>query len=225
MDALERPGTRVVTAGALRWLEPDWPVARRVRVISTLRHGGVSVGSYASLNLAEHVGDDAAAVVENRRRVRVAAALPAEPCWLKQVHGTRVVEAVPAESAALAGTPSRSAPGATASPRTLPEADAAWTRTPGRVCAVGTADCMPIVLADEQGTCVAIAHAGWRGLAGGVLEATMQALGLPGAALCAWLTCPRRCPTRSSRRTTASPRPVRAPSQRSAWSFACRWTT
>jgi YfiH family protein len=168
MEALERPGTRVVTAGALRWLEPDWPVTRRVRVISTLRHGGVSLDRYASLNLAEHVGDDAAAVAENRRRVRVAGALPAEPCWLQQVHGTRVVEAL-------------------SSRRSLPEADAAWTRAPGRVCAIGTADCMPIVLADEQGTCVAIAHAGWRGLAGGVLEATIQALGLPGAVLCAWL--------------------------------------
>src|SRR6185295_16026538 len=116
MDTLERPGTRVVTAGALRWLEPDWPVARRVRVISTLRHGGVSGGGYASLNLAEHVGDEATAVAENRRRVRAAAALPAEPYWLAQVYGARVVEA-------MAAAPASGAP--------LPEADAAWTRAPG----------------------------------------------------------------------------------------------
>jgi YfiH family protein len=168
MSALERPGTRVAGAGSLRWLEPDWPVPRRVRVISTLRHGGVSQGSYASLNLAQHVGDDADTVAENRRRLRVAAALPTEPYWLTQVHGSRVVEALPA-------------------PRALPEADAAWTRVPGPVCAVGTADCMPVVLADEAGSCVAIAHAGWRGLAGGVLESTVRALASPAAALCAWL--------------------------------------
>jgi YfiH family protein len=168
MNAPEQSGARVVRAGALRWLEPDWPVARRVRVISTLRHGGVSEGSYAALNLAEHVGDDAAAVAENRRRLRAAAALPAEPYWLAQVHGTRVVEVLPVESS-------------------LPEADASWTRAPGRVCAIATADCMPVVLAVDDGTCVAIAHAGWRGLAGGVLEATLQALALPGAPLCAWL--------------------------------------
>lgn len=154
-----------------RWLEPDWPagVAPRVRAVSTLRHGGHSSGCYASLNLARHVGDDPATVTANRALLREAAALPAEPLWLEQVHGVAVVEH---------RGPSGAPP---------PCADAVVLFEPGRVGAVMTADCLPVVLADRQGRCVGIAHAGWRGLVQGVLEATVEALRVEPGRLVAWL--------------------------------------
>ena len=158
----------VRSAGNASWLEPVWPVHAKVRVASTLRTGGVSRAPHASLNVATHVGDDPRAVDENRRRLVAALALPGEPFWLDQVHGARVVEA-------RAGRPTR------------PAADASFTRLAGQVCVVATADCLPVVLADERGGCVAIAHAGWRGLAGGVVEATLEALGGEPARLVAWL--------------------------------------
>ncbi len=154
-------------SGAIEWLEPEWPVARHVRVVSTLRAGGASDGPYASLNLAAHVGDDAGRVRENRDRLCEAAALPSEPLWLEQVHGCAVVEA-----AGQGG---------------VPRADSAIATSPGHVCAVMTADCLPVVLVDRAGTRVAAAHAGWRGLAGGVVEATVAALGGDPADLLAWL--------------------------------------
>ncbi len=154
-------------SGAIEWLEPEWPVPRHVRVVSTLRAGGASDGTYASLNLAAHVGDDADSVCENRRRLREAAGLPCEPLWLEQVHGCEVVEATGQGG--------------------VPRADSAIATSLGRVCAVMTADCLPVVLADRAGTRVAAAHAGWRGLAGGVLEATIAALGGDPAGLLAWL--------------------------------------
>jgi YfiH family protein len=157
-----------MTATALGWIEPDWPVAGHVRVLSTLRGGGVSEGPYASLNLAAHVGDRAEAVAANRLLLREAARLPAEPLWLEQVHGTEV-----ARHGGAPGSP--------------PRADAAVAREPGRVCAVMTADCLPVVFADRAGTRVAVAHAGWRGLVGGVLQATMAALEASPAELYAWL--------------------------------------
>jgi hypothetical protein len=156
-----------MTATAIGWIEPDWPVAGHVRVLSTLRAGGVSEGPYASLNLAAHVGDRAAAVAANRLLLREAAHLPAEPLWLEQVHGIGVVR--------HAGMPA-------AAP-----ADASVAFAPGRVCAVMTADCLPVVFADRAGTRVGVSHAGWRGLAGGVLQATVAALGVPPADLHAWL--------------------------------------
>ena len=157
-------------ASALRWLEPDWPAPARVRALSTLRTGGVSGGSFASLNLAQHVGDEPAAVAENRRRLRIAAQLPAEPLWLEQVHGVDVL--------VHAGSTDPSHP---------PRADATVARESGRVCVVMTADCLPVVFVDRAGTRVAVAHAGWRGLAGGVLEATIAALGVDPVDLLAWL--------------------------------------
>ena len=114
---------------------PDWPAPAAVRALSTLRGGGVSAGPYASLNLGGHVGDAPAAVAENRRRLRVAAGLPAEPAWLAQVHGVRIADL---------DAPSRML-GATARP-----ADAAVTRRPGRVCAILTADCLPVLFAAER---------------------------------------------------------------------------
>lgn len=144
---------------------PDWPAPAPVRAFVTTRAGGVSAGTYASLNLATHVGDDAAAVAENRRRLR--ARVPAEPLWLSQVHGNGVVRA----EDAVAGV----------------EADAAFTRRAGTVCAVLTADCLPLLLCNDVGTVVAVAHAGWRGLAAGVVEAAVRATNEPPARLLAWL--------------------------------------
>ncbi len=148
-----------------RWLPADWPAPAGVHAATSLREGGVSPAPWASLNLARHVGDDPDRVAENRRRL----GLPAEPIWLDQVHGTGVIRA------------DAVAPGET------PRADAAWTDRPGTICVVLTADCLPVLFCDRAGTRVAAAHAGWRGLAAGVLEATVSALGCPGHALLAWL--------------------------------------
>jgi YfiH family protein len=138
-----------------------------VRALSTLRSGGVSAGPYASLNLGDHVGDVPAAVAENRRRLVAAAGLPAQPNWLSQVHGVDVADL----DAARPSGP----------------ADAAFTRRPGAICAILTADCLPILLAAQSGAVVAAAHAGWRGLAAGVIEATVKALAVPPRELLAWL--------------------------------------
>ena len=149
----------------LAFIVPDWPAPPRVRALITTRAGGVSRGAFASLNVGDRVGDDTAAVAENR--ARVTAHLPESPLWLTQVHGTAVADA----SAARPGC----------------EADAAVTREPGRVLAVLTADCLPVLLADESGTTVGIAHAGWRGLAGGVIEQTVAALEVRPSRLIAYL--------------------------------------
>lgn len=148
------------------WIEPRWAAPRRVRALISTRAGGASRPPFDSLNLGSRVGDDPAALAENRARVR--AHLPAEPLWLRQVHGTRVVEAgegVPQEI----------------------EADAAVARAPGAVLAVLTADCLPVLLADGAGTAVGIAHAGWRGMAGGVIENTLRAMAVPAAQVVAYL--------------------------------------
>lgn len=146
---------------------PDWPAPAGVRAAVTMRDGGVSTGPYASLNLGLHVGDEPSAVLENRRRVRAALRLPVEPTWLAQVHGVQVIEA---------GTY-----------REPPTADASIARRPGSVCAVLTADCLPVIFSDDEGTSVAATHAGWRGLVGGVLGATVDALGCAPQSLVAWL--------------------------------------
>lgn len=150
---------------ALDFILPDWPAPDRVRALQSTRWGGVSLGAYASLNLGDHVGDDPAAVAINR--ARMAALMPAEPLWLQQVHGV----AVAAAESARSGDP----------------ADAAVACVPNRVCAVMTADCLPVLLCDRAGTVVAAAHAGWRGLCAGVLEATVAAMRRPGEELLAWL--------------------------------------
>jgi YfiH family protein len=155
---------------SVSWLEPEWPAPRGVRALSTFRSGGVSTARYASLNLGDRVGDSAAAVDENRRRLKAAAGLPAEPAWLTQVHGTNVVDLDAAADQGASGP-----------------ADAALTRRRGQVCAILTADCLPILLAADSGDLVAAAHAGWRGLAGGVIEATVQALPVAPERLMAWL--------------------------------------
>jgi YfiH family protein len=157
---------------AVSVLRVEWPAPARVRAVLSLRGGGRSVGAYASLNLAAHVGDDHEAVVANRARLRAQLSLPQEPLWLTQVHGTRVHDA-----------DQRAGPDASSPP----EADAAVTRTDGTVLAVLVADCMPVLLCRRDGAGIAIAHAGWRGLAAGVVEAALGRLGAAPAQLLAWL--------------------------------------
>jgi hypothetical protein len=147
------------------WIVPHWPAPRCVRALITTRAGGVSNGAYAGLNLGMRAGDAAEAVTRNRASLRQW--LPAEPLWLRQVHGTTVVDAGGGEES--------------------PEADAALARRSGAVCAVLSADCLPVLLCDEEGTVVAAAHAGWRGLCAGVIEQTLRAMDRPPAALLAYL--------------------------------------
>lgn len=149
------------------WIVPDWPAPARVRTLISTRRGGVSVAPYASLNLGDHVGDDPLAVHENR--ARLAGRLPAAPRWLNQVHGTTVIDAADA----------RLPP--------LPAADAAFARSPGIVCAVLTADCLPVLFCDRSGSVVAAAHAGWRGLQAGILEQTVAAMAVPNTDLMVYL--------------------------------------
>ena len=151
---------------APEFLRPDWNVPAGVQAAMTTRVAGASRGCFSGFNLATHVGDDPAAVEENRARLRAALSLPAEPAWLDQVHGIDV--------AVL--------PRTNAGP-----ADAAVTFARGQVCAVLVADCLPVFLASGAGDRVGIAHAGWRGLAGGVLDATVAALDCEPAELVAWL--------------------------------------
>jgi YfiH family protein len=180
------------------WVEPDWPAPAGVRALSTLRSGGVSLAPYASLNLGAHVGDLPEAVAENRRRLAVEAGLPAEPVWLAQVHGATVADLDARASFGVAGPAVAAPPGAASAAGPAAgaasvlalgpgSADASFTRQPGRVCAILTADCLPVLLTEESGGVVAAAHAGWRGLAGGVLEATVGSLRVPPERLMAWL--------------------------------------
>ncbi len=147
------------------WIVPDWPAPPNVRALITTRAGGVSRGAYAGLNLGLRSGDEVEAVRRNRASLRHW--LPAEPLWLRQVHGTTV-----AEADAMEGSP---------------EADAAVARRPGAVCAALSADCLPLLLCDQEGTVVAAAHAGWRGLCSGVIEQTLRAMDRPPQALLAYL--------------------------------------
>ena len=146
---------------------PDWDAPFRVRAVTTTRAGGVSEGQWARFNLATEVGDDEAAVTENRRRFRVVLGLPEEPRWLKQAHSTKVL-AFPRDSADQ-------------------EADAAITDEPGVICAVLTADCVPVLLCDDEGGEVAAVHVGWRGLASGVIESAVGAFSVAPGRLLAWM--------------------------------------
>lgn len=147
------------------WITPDWPAARRVRALITTRAGGVSSEKFASLNLSARVGDDPQCVARNRAILR--AYLPAEPAWMKQVHGTVVIDA------------------AQAKPDT--EADGAVANVAGSLCAVMTADCLPVLLSDRAGKTVGIAHAGWRGLAGGIIENVVRAMAVAPQGLIAYI--------------------------------------
>jgi polyphenol oxidase len=155
-------------------IQPEWAAPSGVRCAFTLRAGGVSKAPYDSLNVGAHVGDVVAAVEENRRRVRERLGLPAAPVWLQQVHGAEVADLD------VAGSHVSAASG-------FARADAAVTRVRGRVCVIQVADCMPVLFAARDGSAAGAAHAGWRGLAGGVLEETVRCLGAPSAQLVAWL--------------------------------------
>lgn len=146
-------------------ITPNWPAPSKVRSLQTTRQGGNSTSPYDSFNLGSHVGDNPLAV--SRNRMLLAPLLPSEPVWLNQVHGIKVSDA------GHAGC--------------LPEADASVSTHPGAVCVVMTADCLPILLCDENATVVGAAHAGWRGLCDGVIESTVQAMEVHPSTLMAWL--------------------------------------
>ncbi|KNH47766.1 peptidoglycan editing factor PgeF [Pseudomonas lini] len=146
------------------WLIPDWPAPAGVKACVTTRAGGVSLAPFDSLNLGDHVDDSPEAVAENRRRLTDHFSI--QPAWLKQVHGIVVAQA---------------------DPSLVVTADASWTATPGIACTAMTADCLPALFCDRAGTRVAAAHAGWRGLAAGVLEATLDSLAIPPEDVLVWL--------------------------------------
>lgn len=146
-------------------VEPNWPLDERVGAFATTRCGGVSAEPWTSLNLGVNSGDDADAVAENRQRL--IDELPAEPGWLQQVHGSRVIHLADWQ------------PGI--------EADAAWTDRAGEVVVIQTADCLPVLLADRNGSLVAGVHGGWRSLAAGIVDRTLSALPVSGSELCAWI--------------------------------------
>jgi len=146
-------------------IRPDWPAPENVRSLQTIRIGGVSPSPYDSFNLGDHVGDAPQAVAQNRQQL--AALMPSEPVWLQQVHGTLVADA---DNAGC-----------------LIQADAAFARRRGTVCVVMTADCLPVLLCDEAGSAVAAVHAGWKGLAAGVIESAVAAIGVAPHKLLAWL--------------------------------------
>jgi len=156
----------VTEAGNSPLLQAGWPAPAAVRTLLTTRQGGVSQPPYDSFNLGTHVGDQPEAVAANREQLRLL--LPDEPAWLNQVHGTNVVDAAEIGE-------------------TLLDADASFSRQPGKVCVVMTADCLPVLLCDDAGSVVAAAHAGWRGLCDGVLEAAVSATAVAPATLMAWL--------------------------------------
>lgn len=146
------------------WLTLDWPAPANVRACVTTRGGGVSAAPFDTFNLGDHVDDDPAAVASNR--AHLVDMLGCQPAWLRQVHGIVVAEADPA---------------------VVVEADGNWTATPGIACTAMTADCLPALFCDRAGSRVAAAHAGWRGLAGGVLEATVRELDVAPQELLVWL--------------------------------------
>lgn len=144
---------------------PDWPAPARVQARQTTRHGGLSLPPYDSLNLGMHVGDAPLTVARNRTLLN--SVVPSEPVWLEQVHGTQVVVA---EEVGC-----------------LPCADACISHAPNAVCTIMTADCLPVLLCDADASVVGAAHAGWRGLVDGVIEATIARMSIPPQRLMAWL--------------------------------------
>lgn len=146
-------------------IHPDWPAPANVQALQTTRQGGISAAPYDALNLGLHVGDDPVRV--NRNRQLLAPLMPSEPVWLEQVHGTVVANADAADCRV--------------------QADACIARKRGSVCVVMTADCLPVLLCDEDGTVVGAAHAGWRGLCDGVIEATVKEMGVAPQKMMAWL--------------------------------------
>ena len=157
-------------------IEPEWPAARRVRAVSTERSGGVSQGAYESCNFGAHVGDESTHVLANKAALAQRLELPVPPLWLEQVHSNTVLDP---------GANSwESPPGREPGP---PIADGTVTSHAGRGCVVTTADCLPVLLCNTAGTRVGAAHAGWRGLASGVLAHAVASMGGEPGELLAWL--------------------------------------
>ncbi len=148
-------------------MEPDWPAPAFVRAGTTTRLGGVSLGNFESLNLADHLQDDPQAVAENRRRLVQSLGLPGEPFWLTQIHGCHI---------ALGD---RDRPGC--------QADGVYTGRDRVVCAVLTADCLPLLLTDRDGSEVLAVHAGWRGLASGIIERAVDRMGAAAESILVWM--------------------------------------
>ncbi|MDP3838928.1 MAG: peptidoglycan editing factor PgeF, partial [Methylococcales bacterium] len=138
------------------WITPDWPAPANIHAATTLRTGGVSVAPYTSLNPATHVGDEAACVSENRQCIKTMLALPSDPVWLEQTHSDIVINA--------------------AQNNTLQQADASYSNVAGVVCAIMTADCLPLLICSTDGKQIAAIHAGWRGLLAGIITNTVNAL-------------------------------------------------
>ncbi len=137
------------------WLAADWPAPEYIKAGTTLRSGGISADKFYSLNAAMHVGDKPENVIYNRKRIKALLELPAEPAWLQQIHGNRVVRAESADNF---------------------EADASFSDNKNIICAVMTADCLPLLLCSQDGSCIAAVHGGWRGLLAGVIENTVASM-------------------------------------------------
>jgi YfiH family protein len=151
----------------MTFIKPDWPAPAGVVALSTTRESGFSKGAYAGLNLALHVGDGVDSVNRNRDALTESLPVGSTLQWLEQVHGYKVIEANQTQD--------------------TPTADASWTSVSGVGCVVMTADCLPALFCSKDGNKIAAAHAGWRGLNLGILEATAQALSVPPSDLMVWL--------------------------------------
>ncbi len=171
------------------WIEPDWTAPKHVRAFSTLRFGGVSTKPFDSFNLANHVGDDPAAVLENRKILRTLAKLSQEPSWITQVHGIDVIDL---DDYLAASKNKNSNEYLQQSESSLlqvqvPIADASISFKTNQIAVVLTGDCLPILLCDRKGSRVAAIHAGWRGLAQGIIKATVDRLDCDPKELLVWL--------------------------------------
>ena len=150
------------------WIVPDWPAPANVKAIATTREEGSSVGPYQGLNLGMHVGDTPEVVLQNRQWLQQQLALAEAPVWLNQTHSIDVVSLEQPHSEAL-------------------DADGSYTAQAQLPCVVMTADCLPVILCDRQGTQVAAVHAGWRGLVDGIIEQAVAQFSVPGSEIMAWL--------------------------------------
>ncbi|WP_041354611.1 peptidoglycan editing factor PgeF [Methylophaga nitratireducenticrescens] len=149
------------------FIEVNWPAPKNIRAITTTRNGGQSLAPFDSLNLGDHVGDNPDCVAANRQRLIEAALMPAEPLWLKQTHSTAVIHSSQWQQNI--------------------EADAIISNSINQVCAVMTADCLPLLITDKSGSQVAAIHAGWRGLQAGIIENTLARFGVAGSEILAWM--------------------------------------
>ncbi|PSU28334.1 peptidoglycan editing factor PgeF [Photobacterium lutimaris] len=150
------------------WIVPDWPAPANVKAVATTRKGGSSIGPYQGLNLGDHVGDEPEVVQQNRQRLQQQLGLDVAPVWLNQTHSIEVVSLEQAQPQAM-------------------DADGSYTAKSQLPCVVMTADCLPVILCDRQGTQVAAVHAGWRGLVDGIIEQAVAKFSVPGSEIMAWL--------------------------------------